>query len=251
MSARNPTTALCHYDASHVFYREKDLVGDLIGKAGFVEVMLAQVLGRAVTPAEATVVEAIMVAGMEHGFTPSAIAARLTYTGAPESIQGAIAAGLLGAGDQFLGAMQGCAEILARVVSQGEPGCGALVAEYRAAGRQLPGFGHHLHRPDDPRALALLDLARSTAVAGRHVEAALRLQRVLSADRDRHVTINAAGATAAILADLAVPAAAMRGLAVVARAAGLLAHIIEERMRPTGRFIWDLVDRAVPYSTET
>jgi citrate synthase len=248
MTGAAPTTALCSHNAEQVFYRDKDLVSDLLGKAGFVEIMISQVLDRRFTPQQLALIDAILVCLMEHGFTPSAISARLTYMSAPEAIQGAMAAGLLNVGSQFLGSMQNCADLLAEILRQGPAHAETVVTEYRAAKRRVPGFGHHLHRPDDPRAIALLDLARTNGVAARHVEALRTLAIEVSRQAGRHVTINATGAIAAILRDLDVPSVAMRGFAIVARAAGLVAHLVEEQSQPTGRFIWDVVDHAIGFA---
>lgn len=247
MTIAAPTTALCRHGTEQVFYRDKDLVSDLLGKATFVDVMISQVLNRRFTPQQSALIDAILICLMEHGFTPSAISARLTYMSAPEAMQGAVASGLLNVGSQFLGSMQNCADLLSDIVRKGSARAEAVAAEHRAAKRAVPGFGHHLHRPDDPRAIALLELARTNGVADRHVQALKTLAAEVSRQAGRHVTINATGAIAAILSDLEVPSVAMRGFAIVARAAGLVAHLVEEQSRPTGRFIWDLVDHAIGF----
>ncbi len=244
----HPVTRLCRHQADRIHYRDRDLVGDLLGRVGFVEVMFAQVLGRVPNTDETALIDAVLVTLMEHGMTPSAITARLIYMSAPESLQGAVAAGLQGVGGQFIGTMEDCGRLLTDIARQGPDRAAAIVAEHRAAGRPVPGFGHHLHKPDDPRAVALLALARERGVAGAFQDALERLAGAVDALGGRHVTINATGAVAAILGDLGVPAAAMRGFAVVARAAGLVAHVLEEQEHPTGRFIWDLVDKAIPFA---
>ena len=248
--SKTPTTALCHHNESQLFYRDKDLVADLIGKARFTDVMMSQILARTLKPHEIELIDAILICLMEHGLTPSAISTRLTVMSAPESIQGAVAAGLLNVGGQFLGSMQDCAELLAEIVSTGDNQADAIAQRFRAKKKLVPGFGHHLHRPDDPRAIALLDLARKNGVAGENVRALTLLAAEVRKQANKYVTINATGAIAAILADLKVPPAAMRGLSIVARAAGLVAHIVEESERPSARFIWQLVDESIPFSTK-
>ena len=239
-----PTTALCHHNERQLFYRDKDLVADLIGKARFTDVMMSQILARPFEPHEIDLIDAILICLMEHGFTPSAISTRLTLMSAPELIQGAIAAGLLNVGGQFLGSMQDCAELLAEIVSQGDAQASAIAKRFRVKKKAVPGFGHHLHKPDDPRAIALLDLARKKGVAAARVRALMLLADEVRKQAGKYVTINATGAIAAILADLKVPPAAMRGLSIVARAAGLVAHVVEESERPSARFIWQLVDES-------
>ncbi len=245
---KSPTTALCHHNEKQLFYRDKDLVADLIGKRRFTDVMMFQIMGRDLAPNELELIDAILVTLMEHGLTPSAISTRLTIMSAPEAIQGAIAAGLLNVGGQFLGSMQDCAELLLEISEHGNDRAKAIVGRFRAQKKFVPGFGHHLHKPDDPRAIALLALAEKNGVAGNNIAALNVLAAEVRKAAGKHVTINATGAIAAILADLKIPVMAMRGLSVVARAAGLVAHIVEESQRPSGRFIWDLVDKSVPFS---
>jgi citrate synthase len=115
----------------------------------------------------------------------------------------------------------------------------------------MPGFGHHLHKPVDPRAYKLLELARAEPdLAGRHVRALGMLSRAVDEVAGRPITINATGAVAALLGEIGVPTSVMRGFAVISRAAGLVAHIVEEQQSPSGRFIWDTIEHAIPYVGE-
>jgi citrate synthase len=249
VSKQKPATRLCRHTNEAIYYRDQDLVNDVLGRRGFTETMFAHILGRAPAPADVDLIDAVMVALMEHGFTPSAISARLTYLGAPESLQAAVAAGLLGVGSQFVGTMENCAALLADIAGQADPAdaARAIAERHRAARQPVPGFGHHLHRPDDPRALRLLALLREKGRAGRHHDALLALSQAVDASAGRHITINATGAVAVILAELGVPVRVMRGFALVARTAGLVAHLAEEQERPAASYIWDLVDHAIPF----
>jgi citrate synthase len=242
------TTRIATSSATDITVRGKSLTGDLIGRLGFTEMMFFQILGREPTPAQATCVDACLVALMEHGLTPSAIAARLVHGSSPEAMQGAVAAGLLGVGTRFVGTVEGCARLLARVVAGEAPA--AIVAEHRAARIPLPGFGHDTHTPDDPRSPRLFAIARERGVAGAHVDAAGALGAALDDALGRHVTLNATGAVGAILADCGVPPEIMRGFALVARCAGLIGHVHEEQHRPALRSIWEAAERAVPYGEE-
>lgn len=246
MADYEPVTALSHHSESAIAYRDRDLVNDLIGHKTFVEVFFYQTLGRDPTPGELRVVEAVLVVLMEHGFTPSAIAARMVYSSSPENLQAAVAAGLLAVGSQFVGTMDDCSRLLASLVG-GSANPEELAADYRRRRAAVPGFGHHLHRPDDPRVAPLLQLALREQVAGPHAVALQALSLAIDEEWGRHVTINTTGAVAAVLGDIGVPVGLMRGFAVVSRAAGLVSHIAEEQATPTGRFIWDLVDTAIPY----
>jgi len=184
---------------------------------------------------------------MEHGLTPSAISARMVYSSSPENIQAGVAAGLLAVGSRFVGTMEDAAVLLQRIADaeDGRAEAKAIAGELRKKRHAVPGFGHHLHKPDDPRATALLALADETGVAGRFAGALRLLAAEVDAAAGRHITINATGAVAAVLGDIGVPPRLMRGFAVLSRAAGLIAHIAEEQSDPTDRFIWDLVDRSL------
>ncbi len=249
-----PTTALCRYSETEIYYRDRNLVRDLMDGGGdFVALMMAHILGREIAPREIRVMNAILITLMEHGLTPSAIATRSVYMSAPENLQGAVAAGLMAVGSQFVGTIENNARLLARINAAPEAEWPAIareiVAEHHGAGRRMPGFGHHLHHPDDPRALKLLEIGASEGFEGGHVAALRLLAREVDAAAGRHVTINATGATAALLGDMDIPVPLMRGFAVISRAAGLVAHIAEEQARPSGRFIWELVDKEIPFDS--
>ena len=237
-------TRIATCDATSITVRGEDLT-KLIGHVTFTEMMWLVILGERPSPAQVAVVDACLVALVEHGLTPSAIAARLTYGSAPEAMQGAVAAGLLGVGGQFVGTAEGCARLLARIASASDPASEAarVIAEHEV----LPGFGHDLHKPDDPRTPRLLAVAREHGIAGKHVAALELLSRELDRAKHRHITINATGAIAAVLADAGAPPEIVRGFALVARCAGLVAHVHEEQHSPAMRSMWAAADHAVPY----
>jgi citrate synthase len=244
-----PTTRIATSSATDITVRGKSLTDELIGKLTFTQMAFFQILGRVPTAGETAAVDACLVALMEHGLTPSAIAARLTHGTAPEALQGAIAAGLLGVGDKMAGTVEGCAVMLARIAAAADPAAEAdrVVAEHRAARRSLAGFGHPVHTPDDPRTPVLFAVARAHGVAGRHLAAAAELSRAVDAALGRHLTLNATGAIAAVLADCGVPPEIMRGFALITRCAGLVGHVHEEQHHPAMTTMWDAADRAVPY----
>ncbi len=234
------TTRIATSDATSITVRGEDLA-QLIGELTFTEMMWLQILGVRPSPAQVAVVDACLVALMEHGLTPSAIAARMVYGSAPEAMQGAVAAGLLAVGGHFAGTVEGCAQLLARVAGGADPA--RIVAEHRT----LPGFGHDVHKPDDPRTPRLLAVARAHGIAGAHVAALEALGRALDAAKGKHVTINATGAMAAVLADAGVPLPVLRGFALIARCAGLVGHVFEEQNSPAMKAMWAAADAAVPY----
>lgn len=243
-----PRTRLCRYTEQAVYYGEDDLVADLLGQASFIDVFMKQTFGSVPGPAQRRIAEAVLVTLMEHGMTPSAIATRMIYSSSPENLQAGVAAGLLAVASQFIGTMEPAAGLLDQIAAAGADGAAEarrIAREYRARREPVPGFGHHLHRPDDPRALALLALARELGTHGARCAALEQLAAEVDAAAGRHITINATGAVAAVLGDIGIPARLMRGFAVLSRAAGLIAHIAEEQREPSGRFVWSLVDEAM------
>jgi len=245
-----PTTRLCRHSNDAIHLRGQNLVDDLIGEVSFTEALFRHILARTPRPGETRIVDAVLVTLMEHGMTPSAIAARMVHMSTPETLQAGVAAGLLAVGSRFVGTMEGAAGLLDEIVADPagvEAAARRLANDYRRERRPLPGFGHHLHRPDDPRAPKLIAVAEAEGVPGRHIAALRALGQAVDAASGKHVTINATGAIAAVLREIEVPTRLMRGFAVISRAAGLVAHIGEEQERPAARAIWDLVDHAVPY----
>ncbi|ABF12239.1 citryl-CoA lyase [Cupriavidus metallidurans] len=245
-----PVTRLCTHTLTSLHYREADLVDDLLGKKTFTEVMLMQILGRTPRPVDMRIADMVLVVLMEHGLTPSAIATRLIYMSAPENLQGAVSAGLLAVGSSFVGTMENCSTLLDRILAAQDPDAEALsiARHYKEMRAAVPGFGHHLHKPVDPRAYKLLELGDAEPdLAGAHIGALRRLSAAVDEVAGRPITINATGSVAALLGEIGVPTAVMRGFAVISRAAGLVAHIVEEQQSPSGRYIWDVVEEAIPY----
>lgn len=246
------TTSISTHTNEDIFVRDRSLCRELIGKLSFTEMMMFQMLGTVPTPAQTAMVDASLVTLMEHGLTPSALAARLTYSSAPEAMQGAVAAGLACVGTTFVGTMEGCAALIARILaSTDQPAEAArIAAEHRAARTPLPGFGHHMHKPDDPRSIRLFELAVAHDTAGEHQQALHTLAAAVDQTYGKHITINATGAIAAVLGDCGVPAEIMRGFALVSRCAGLVGHIREEQAKPAMRVIWESAEHAVKYDGE-
>lgn len=249
-STATPVTSLCTHTLTSLHYRDANLVEDLIGKKTFTEVMLMQILNRTPRGVDLRITDAVLIVLMEHGLTPSAIATRLIYMSAPENLQGAIAAGLLAVGSSFVGTMENCSHLLDRIAAAADPEDEAMkiARDYKGLKSPVPGFGHHLHKPVDPRAYKLLDLARAEPeLSGDKIRALERLSAAVDAAAGRPITINATGAVAALLGEIGVATGVMRGFAVISRAAGLVAHIVEEQQSPSGRFIWDTIEHAIPF----
>jgi citrate synthase len=253
MSKKTPSTSLSRSDAQHIFIRGADLVNELIGQLTFTEMFYFELTGRRPSPGQTALLDAVLVTLMEHGLTPSAIATRLTYHSAPENLQGAVAAGLLGVGSTFIGTMEGCSALLEeiRLAPEGmSVHARAIALRHQQARLPVHGFGHPFHKPDDPRSDRLLALAEQHGLASVHVAALRELSKAVDEVYGRHITINATGASAALLSEIGFPQPVLRGVAVVSRAAGLVGHILEESRKPAARHIWHLVESDIPYEEE-
>lgn len=251
-SARKPTTRLCTHSTDTITVRGADLVDELIGELSFTEMTYFAITGRRPTRAQTRILDAVLVTLMEHGLTPSAIATRMIYGSTPESLQAGVSAGLLAVGSMFVGTMEGCAALIERMLAaaDGEQAAGDIADEYRQTHKPIPGFGHHMHKPDDPRTPKLFALAQAQGLPGHHIAALRTLSAAVDQRFGKHITINATGAVGALLGEIAIPAPIMRGIAVISRSAGLVAHIAEEQRTPSMRYIWELVEEGVPYDAE-
>ena len=239
----------------------QDLTADLMGKVGFGELAFWLVAMRRPTPGEVRVFESVLVALADHGFTPTAIAARLTYLSAPDSLQGALAAGLLGGGSRFLGVTEDCGAFLPAVVDDLEElpaddaGWDAValgaVRRVRESGRYVPGLGHPVHKDGDPRTPVLIGIAEEEGLRGPHLRLFEAVGRVHEQVLGRRLPLNGAGVCGAALADLGLPVEMLRGFALLARCAGLLGHLAEERRRPLGMDASLTVDRNAEYVDPT
>jgi len=231
-------TEIGRANAERVTLRGRDLVDELVGQVSFTEATLLAITGRTPAAGAVRVADAVLVTFIDHGLQPSALAARLTYHVAPEAVQGAVAAGLLGVGSRILGTMEQTGRLLVRTadeVAAGVPEDEAVadvVAAELDAGRRIPGIGHELHRDGDPRARPLLDVAAAEGVAEDEIR---RLHAIAAATAERTgrtLPPNAAGVSAALLLGIGVPWWLHRGVSMVSRTAGLVAHIGEEAERP-------------------
>jgi citrate synthase len=245
-----------HSSADRISVAGRDVADELMGRVSFTDLAFMLVARRAPTPGEARVFDAVLVSLTDHGLTPTVLAARLTYTGAPEALQGAVAAGLLGAGSVFLGPTADTARFLQQIVADVE-GEDALPASAEASvrallerGERVPGLGHPVHKDVDPRVPRLYELAGETGVLGPHMRL---LEAVRAANEEisgRRLPINGAGAAGAALADLGLPAEAARGFALLARTAGLIGHLAEEAERPLGMPLYREIDRRMIYEPD-
>jgi citrate synthase len=251
-------TSLGTSDATTITLLGQSLSDDLMGQVGFGELAFWLTTLRRPTPQELRVFETVLVALADHGFTPTAIASRLTLLSAPESIQGAMASGLLGGGSRFLGVTEDTARFLADVLAEHdgetpttEDGWNALartaVESQRAQRKLVPGLGHPVHKQQDPRTPVIIRIAHEEGVHGSHLALFEAIGRVAPDVLGRTLPLNGAGVCGAALADLGLPIALLRGYALLARAAGLLGHLAEELRHPIGNDVYLAVDRNANY----
>jgi citrate synthase len=235
-----------------------DLANDLLGKVGFGELALWLATQRQPTPQQVRVFEAVLVSLADHGFTPTAIAARLTLYSAPDAMQGAIAAGLLGGGSRFLGVTEDTGRFLAAVLATVEGDLPVTDEEWdalarqaveaeHAAGHYVPGLGHPVHKTGDPRTPVIIAIAEREGLRGPHLRLFEAIGRVHAEILHRSLPLNGAGVGGAALADIGLPPELLRGVALLARAAGLLGHLAEELRSPVAPAIYAAVDRHAVY----
>src|SRR4051795_7401463 len=230
-------------DADSITVMGRDLARDLMGRATLSELAFLVVQRRMPTAEEARLFDTVLVSLADHGLTPTVLAARLTHTGAPESLQGAIAAGLLGAGSVFLGNVEDTVRFLD---AAGDDVDGAVARELEA-GRRIPGLGHPVHKVEDPRTPRIYAIAEETGLVGDHLRTLRQVADAHAEQTGRRLPINGAGVAGAALADLGFPPDLLRGLALLARTAGLLGHLAEEREQPIGMELYREVDERAKY----
>jgi citrate synthase len=251
-------TSIGTSDEQSITLLGRDLAGELMGQVGFAELAFWLVAMRRPTSGELRMFEAVLVALADHGLTPTAIAARLTLLSAPDALQGALAAGVLGGGSRFLGVTEDAGKFLASAIARREGGLPTddsgwdalaieVVGETKAAGRFVPGLGHPVHKAGDPRTPVIYRIADEESVRGPHLELFAAIGRVHPDILGRTLPLNGAGVCGAALADLGLPPELLRGFALLARTAGLLGHLAEEMRRPIGMQVYDAVDRSALY----
>ena len=221
-----------------------DLCRDLIGKVSLGDMGFLEIIGRLPNKNESEMFNALLVTLVEHGIVPSTLATRMTYTGAPESMQASVAAGLLGLGSVFVGSTENAARMLTDALPDPDKDVDlralakGLVDDYRSERRILPGLGHPIHKPIDPRTPRLFSIARRTGFSGPYIALMKLISKRAQKVFDRELPINATGAIGAIACEMGIPWAACRGIGVMARAVGLVGHVLEESRQPIAREVW-------------
>jgi citrate synthase len=249
----NPVSHISQAHPDRVEVRGRDLTADLMGRLSFTEYFHLLLPGDEPTEDQRFFLDLLLVAIAEHGLMPTNVAARMTLAADPDSLQGAVAAGILGCGPVILGTADDCARLLERgqerVAAGEEPAqvAAALAAGIRAAGERAPGFGHPVHRPLDPRAERILELADERGVSGPHVLLARCLRDGVADAWGRPLTMNVSMPIAAVMLDLGFPASVVKAIPILARTAGLLAHLAEEQRLPIGFLMAGAAEEAIGY----
>jgi citrate synthase len=249
-----PYSAICTSDADSVTVRGRDLTGEIIGKMDFTSYFWLLVTGQEPSEDQAFFMNAILCSLAEHGLVPSVVAARMTYAAAPEAMQGAVAAGLLGCGSVVLGSAEVAGRFYAECVEDMRANGGTAedaakrgIARLRAQKQAIPGFGHPQHSEGDPRANLLLRLARERGVGGPHVAMLYAIRDALPGAIGKRLPINVNGPIPAILLDLGWPLTALKGVGLLCRTASLVAHLTEEVERPLGFVMSGAAADAIKY----
>jgi len=250
------SSAISASNAETILVRGRDLVRELVGTIGFTEHFWLLVTGALPTAAQRRVLDATLVAIAEHGLVPSVQAARMTLAAAPEALQGAVAAGILGCGSVVFGSAEAAGRFFEEIQTRTAKGADlevsatAVVREYREAKRPIPGYGHPLHSGRDPRAARLLAVAAEAGIAGRYAETATLVERLMPTLLNRPLTLNVSGAIPAVLLDAGYPLLGLKGVPVLARTAGLIAHLVEEQQRAIGFVMSHAAAQAIDYDGE-
>ena len=252
----DPHTAICTSDAHSITVRGFDLCTEIIGKLDFTSYFWLLVTGTVPDAKQAAITNAVLAAIAEHGLVPSVLAARMTYAAGPEALQGAVAAGLLGCGSVILGSAEVAGQFLVDCIAdaEGSGTDGAArngITRLRADRRAIPGFGHPQHADGDPRAIRLLDFVQELGLAGRHTEMLWAIRDALPEALGRALPINVNGAIPAVMLDAGFPLQAMKGIALLARTAGLIGHLHEEADRPIGFIMSGAAAAAIGFDGKT
>jgi citrate synthase len=242
MTPGPPVSRIAKAYPDRVEVRGRDLTGDLMGRLTFTEYVHLLLTGEEPTEEQRFFLDLVLVAIAEHGMMPTNVAARMTLAAEPNSLQGAVAAGILGAGPVILGTADECARILRDSREPIE-----IVREIRAAGGKVPGFGHPVHKPVDPRAERILELADARGVAGQHVARARVFRDAVAEVWGQPLPLNVSMPIAAVMLDLGFAADAVKAVPILARTASLLAHLAEEREQPLGFRMARAAEEAVEY----
>ena len=250
-------SAISASNQSTIVVRGRDLAQELIGRISFTDHFWLLLTGTMPTAAQRRILDATLVAIAEHGLVPSVQASRMTLAAAPEALQGAVAAGILGCGSVVLGSSEAAGHFFAAIAAKIAAGSApmqaaqSVIREYRGAGRPIPGYGHPQHKDLDPRVGSLFAVAAEVGSAGMHIDIARQVERLLPDLVGKPLKLNVSGGIPAVLLDAGYPLGALKGVPILARTAGLIAHLLEEQVRPIGFVLSHAGAAAIDYDGET
>lgn len=239
-SVIQPSSAICTSNEETIVVRGLDLCNDLIGKMSFTEYFYFLLTSEKPSQTTLKVVNATLIAIAEHGFVPSVQAARMTLAASPEALQGAVAAGLLGCGSVILGASANAGEFFVEIKSlmqQGystEQAATKIIKQYQSEKRTIPGYGHPLHKEHDPRVTALFKVAEDAGSNLEFITIANTVEKMIPEIVGKQLKLNVSAAIPAVLLGVGFPLKALRSIPILARCAGLIAHLYEEQEQPIG-----------------
>jgi citrate synthase len=249
-------TGLGKAELHRILVRGYDLTEEIVGTITFSEMTFLMLAGRMPSAGQARMVDALLTILVEHGMVSSIVAARVTYHTAPESIQAAVAAAILGAGSVHLGSSEWCARMLQDALPPGihdadlDAIAAAVVTQYETRKQRIPGIGHRTHAEGDPRADRLFQIARETEVYGRYSDLLQRIARAAESARGRRLPVNVTGAIAGVASDLGLPWQMSKAFAIIGRTLGAMAHIGEEIRNPMAANIDAAIKSALVYETK-
>jgi citrate synthase len=239
-------TGICQAFADRVEVRGLDLVRDVMGHSTFTDYFHLLMTGRPATAEQRFFLDLLLVAIAEHGMMPTNVAARMTLAADPSSIHGAVAAGILGCGPVILGTTENCAALLVKL-RDSKKSVETEIAALRDAGAKIPGFGHPVHKPVDPRAVRIMELARECNLSGVHIDLARQVDDAMRKLSPKPLPMNVSMPIAAVLLDLGFPPSMTKAIPILARTASLLAHLSEEQKTPVGFLMAGKAEAAVAY----
>lgn len=236
-----PRSAITTSNEDAIVVRGQDLARDLIGQVNFADYFVFLLTGRRPDAATSAVVNATLVAIADHGLVPSVQAARMTYAAAPEALQGAVAAGILGCGSVILGASELAGRMFVEIDEEAQRRGGdlraaaaAVVAARRERKQPIPGYGHPEHKLRDRRVDALFEVARRAGGGQHFVQVAQLVEDLIPGIVGKDLKLNVSAAIPAVLLGVGFPVGALKGVPILARTASLIAHLAEEQADPIG-----------------
>lgn len=239
--ATAPRSAICTSDEDTIVVRGHDLARDLIGQVGFGDYFFLLLTGRKADAATSAVLNATLVAIAEHGFVPTVQAARMTLAAAPDAMQGAVAAGLLGCGSVILGASEDAGRMFVEIDQAStrdgvdlSAAARTVVTALREQKQAIPGYGHPEHKQRDPRVDALFQVSARAGGGQRFVAIAKVVEAIVPEIVGKDLKLNVSAAIPAVLLGVGFPVKALKGVPLLARTASLVAHLNEEMEDPVG-----------------